>query len=82
MNAGNWHYYCYIQNGMQGENKKAKSGGSKGEEEHIGPGRIDEYQFFLAQDEEALEEGVPEGKAKKKKKRSDRNKSMTFFLSE
>jgi hypothetical protein len=67
---------------MQGENKKAKSRGSKGEEGHIGPGRIDEYKFFLAQEEEAFEEGVPEGEARKKKKRSDRNKSMTFFLSE
>lgn len=82
LNTGNWHYYCSTQNRMQGENKKAKSRGSKGDEEHIGPGRIDEYKFFLAQDEEALEQGVPEGKAKKKKKRSDRNKSMTFFLSE
>jgi hypothetical protein len=70
---------------MQGENKKAKSRGSKGEKEHLGPGRperIDEYNFFLTQDEEVLEEGVPEGKAKKKKKINDRNKSMTFFLSE
>jgi hypothetical protein len=83
MNDGNWHYYCYIQDSMQGEKKKAKSRGSKGEKWQLGPGRpdrIDEYNFFLAQ-EEALEEGVPEGKAKKTK-RNDRNKSMTFFLSE
>jgi hypothetical protein len=71
---------------MQGEKKKAKSRGSKGEKGQLGPGRpdrpdrIDEYNFFLAQ-EEALEEDVPEGKAKKKKM-NDRNKSMTFFLSE
>jgi hypothetical protein len=67
---------------MQGEKKKAKSRGSKGEKGHLGPGRpdrIDEYNFFLAQ-EEALKD-VPEGKAKKKKM-NDRNKSMTFFLSE
>lgn len=67
---------------MQGENKKAESRGSKGEQEHPGPGRIDEYNFFLAPNEEAVEEGVPERKAKKKKKRNDPNKSMTFFLSE
>jgi hypothetical protein len=68
---------------MQGEKKKANSRGSKGEKGHLGPGqpdRIDEYNFFLAQ-EEALEEDVPEGKAKKNKM-NDRNKSMTFFLSE
>ncbi len=84
MNNGNWHCYCYIQDRMQGENKKAKSRGSKGEKEHLGPGRpdrIDEYNFFLAPNEEAVEEGVPEGKVKKKKW-DDRNKSMTFFLSE
>jgi len=52
---------------MQGEKKKAKSRGSKGEKEHLGPGRIDEYNFFLAQDEEAMEEAVPEEKAKKGK---------------
>ena len=73
---------------MQGENKKAKSHGSKGGKEHLGrglpdrPDRIDEYNFFLASNEEALEEGVPERKAKKKKKMNDPNKSMTFFLSE
>ena len=70
---------------MQGEKKKDKFSGSKGEKGHIGPGRpdrIDEYNFFLAPNEEAVEEGVPEGKAIKKKKMSDRNKSMTFFLSE
>ena len=73
---------------MQGENKKAKSRGSKGEKEHLGPDRPDrpdrigEYNFFLAPNEEAVEEGVPERKAKKKKKRNDPNKSMTFFLSE
>ena len=66
---------------MQGENKEDKSRGGKGEKEPLGPGRIDEYYFFLAPNEEALEEGVPEGKAKKKKW-DDRNKSMTFFLSE
>jgi hypothetical protein len=69
---------------MQGENKKAESRGGKGEKEHLGPGRpdlIDEYNFFLATDEEAIEEGVPERKAKKKKM-NDRNKSMAFFLSE
>ena len=64
---------------MQGENKEDKSRGSKGEKEPLGPGRIDEYYFFLAPNEEALEEGVPEGKAKKKKI-GDRNKSMTFFF--
>jgi hypothetical protein len=67
---------------MQGENKKAESRGSKGEQEHLGPGRIDEYNFFLAPNEEALEEVVPERKTKKKKKMNDPNKSMTFFLSE
>ena len=66
---------------MQGENKEDKSRGSKGEKEPLGPGRIDEYYFFLAPNEEAPEEGVPEGKAKKRKI-EDRNKSMTFFLSE
>lgn len=66
---------------MQGENKKEKSRGSKGEKESLGPGRIDEYNFFLTPNEETLEEGVPEGKAKKKKIK-DRNKSMTFFLSD
>ena len=66
---------------MQGENKKAESRDSKGEQEHLGPGRIDEYNFFLAPNEEAVEEGVPEGK-QKKKKMNDPNKSMTFFLSE
>jgi len=68
---------------MQGEKTKAKSRGSKGGKGHPGPGRpdrVDEYNFFLAQ-EEALEEDVPEGKAKRKKW-NDRNKSMTFFLSE
>jgi hypothetical protein len=68
---------------MQGENKKAKSRGGKGEKEPLGPGRpdrIDEYNFFLAPNEEAMEEGVPEGKAKKKKI-NGLNKSMTFFLS-
>jgi hypothetical protein len=65
---------------MQGENIKAKSRGSKGEKEHLGPGRIDEYDFFMDQDAEALEKGVPEGKIKKKKM-NDRNKSKTFFLS-
>ena len=65
----------------QWENKKAKSRGSKGGKEHLGPGRIDEYNFFLTPNEETLEEGVPEGKSKKKKIK-DRNKSMTFFLSE
>jgi hypothetical protein len=63
---------------MQGENKKAESHGLKGEKGRLGPDRIDEYNFFLAQ-EEALEEDVPEGKVKKM---NDRNKSMTFFLSE
>ena len=66
---------------MQGESKKDKSRDSKGGNKPLGPGRIDEYNFFLAPNEEALEEGVPEGKAKKKKIK-DRNKSMTFFLSE
>lgn len=69
---------------MEGENTKAKSRGSKGEKERLGPGRpdrIDEYNFFLAPNEEAPEAGVPEGKAKKKKM-NDRNKSMAFFLSE
>ena len=69
---------------MQGENRKAESHGSERGKEHLSPGRpdiIDEYDFFLAPNEEAQEEGVPEGKAKKKKKTNDRNKSMTFFLS-
>lgn len=66
---------------MQEENMKDKSRGSKGGKEPLGPGRIDEYNFFLTPNEETLEEGVPEGKAKKKKIK-DRNKSMTFFLSE
>lgn len=66
---------------MQKENMKDKSRGSKGEKEPLGPGRIDEYIFFLAPNEETLEEGVPEGKAKKKIIK-DRNKSMTFFLLE
>lgn len=69
---------------MQGE-KKTKSLGSQGEREHLGRGllgRIEEYNFFLAPNEEALEEGVPERKAQKKKQRNDPNKSMSFFLSE
>ena len=52
---------------MKGEKKKAKLSGSKGGKEHRGPGQIDEYNFFLAQDEEAIEEAVPEEKAKKRK---------------
>jgi len=66
---------------MQGKNKKSESCGGKGKKEHPDPGRVDEYNFFLAQDEKALEEGIPEGKAKKKAL-NDTNKSMTFFLSE
>ena len=71
---------------MQGENKKAKSRGGKRVKERLGPDRsdrIDEYNFFLARDEEAPGEGVPEGDAiRKKKNKNNRNKSMTFFLSE
>ena len=52
---------------MQGEKKKAKLSGGKGGKEQRGPGQIDEYNFFLAQDEEAIEEAVPEEKAKKRK---------------
>ncbi|MDP3098513.1 MAG: hypothetical protein Q8M86_11225 [Syntrophales bacterium] len=52
---------------MQGENKKDKSRGSKGEKDPLGPGRIDEYNFFLTPNEETLEEGVSEGKSKKRK---------------
>lgn len=68
---------------MPGEAKKTKSGRIKGGMKSLGPDgldRIDEYNFFLAQDGEEAEGGVPEGKAKKKKQ-NDRNKSMTFFLS-
>lgn len=67
---------------MQGENKKTKGRGSQGEKRKRSPGRIDEYNFFLAPNDEAMEEGVPERKAKKKQKMNDQNKSLTFFLSE
>ncbi len=68
---------------MQGENKKAISRGGKGVKERLGPDRIDEYNFFLARDEDAQGEGVPEGEAiRKKKYKNNRNKSRTFFLSE
>lgn len=71
---------------MQGEDEKAKSRGSRGGKERpdLGPEPIDEYNFFLSPNEgaqeEAQEESVPEGKAKKSKM-NDANKSMTFFLS-
>lgn len=69
---------------MQGENKKTKSGGSKGENEKRSPGRIDEYKFFLAQDEEDSEDKVSEVKTKIKsrKKKNGLSGSMNFFLSE
>ena len=65
---------------MQWENKKAKSRGSKGGKEHLGPGRIDEYNFFLTPNEETLEEGVPEGKSKKENKGPEQEHDL--FLSE
>jgi hypothetical protein len=61
---------------MQEESRKAESRGGKGEEERLGSGRsngpdrsnrIDEYNFFIARDEETQEEGVPEEKAKKRR---------------
>ena len=52
---------------MQEESKKAESQVSKGKEERLGPGGIDEYKFFMAQDEEAVEECIPEEKGKKRK---------------
>jgi hypothetical protein len=66
---------------MKGKNKKAGSRGSKGENEQPDPGRINEYNFFLAQDEKAVGEGVPE-ENEKTKTGNGANKSMTFFLSE
>jgi len=63
---------------MQGENKKDKSSGSKGGKEPLGPGRIDEYIFFLTPNEETLEEGVPEGKAKKKKNKGPEQEHDLF----
>jgi len=67
VNNGNWHRYCYVQDRMQGGNKKAKSRSSKRGKGRPGrPSLIDEYNFFLAPNEEAPEEGVPEGNAKKK----------------
>lgn len=52
---------------MQGEKKKAKSLGSREKEEHRDPKKIDEYHFFLAQDDEVSEEAVPKEKVKKGK---------------
>lgn len=52
---------------MQEESKKTEPRGIKGEEVRFVPGGVDEYNFFMAQDEEAVEEFVPEEKEKKRK---------------
>jgi len=52
---------------MQEESKKTEPRGIKREKDRLVPGGIDEYNFFMAQDEEAVEECVSEEKEKKRK---------------
>jgi hypothetical protein len=54
---------------------------SKGRKTDLTHGRVHEYDFFLAQDEEETAEVLPETETLKRKKVRDRNKSMAFFLS-
>lgn len=51
----------------QKDKKKAKSPERKGEKEKRGPGRIEEYNFFVVQGGEDADEAVPEGQEKKRK---------------
>jgi hypothetical protein len=71
---------------MEGEKKQDNSRGSKERNADIVPGRIHEHDFFLTQDEEGAGRVVPEAEIEKPpeagKGKKDRNKSMTFFLSE
>ena len=71
---------------MEGEQKQDNLRGSKGRNADIAPGRIHEYDFFLTQDEDGAGKVVPEAEPEKRaeagKRKKDRNKSITFFLSE
>jgi hypothetical protein len=71
---------------MEGEKKKNHSRGGKERNAGIAPCRIHEYDFFLTQDEEVgAGKSVPAEAEKRPETgegEKERNKSITFFLSE
>jgi hypothetical protein len=71
---------------MEGEKKQNHSRGNQRKNADIAPGRIHEYVFFLTQDQEGAGKSVPVAEVEKRPKtgegNKDRNKSITFFLSE
>jgi len=68
---------------MAGEKRQGNAQGSEGREANLNPDRIQEYDFFVTPDGGETSEGTPGGRREKtKKKKSGRNKSTTFFLSD
>jgi hypothetical protein len=67
---------------MEGEKRKGDSQGCKGREANLNPDRILEYDFFVTQDGGETPEATPADRREKTKKKSGRNNSTTFFLSD
>jgi hypothetical protein len=67
---------------MEGEKQTENSQGSKGREANPNPDRIQEYDFFVTHEGSERSEANPDDRREKKRKKSGRNKSTTFFLSD
>jgi hypothetical protein len=67
---------------MDGEKQKGNSQGGKGREADLNPDGIQEYDFFVAPDGGERMNANPDDRREKTKKKSGRNRSTTFFLSD
>ena len=67
---------------MEGEQGKGKTQGYQGKGTDLGPDLVREYDFFVTPDGTESAEATPVKRREREKKRSGRNKSTTFFLSD
>ncbi len=67
---------------MKGEKRKGNSQSRKEGEANLKRHRIQEYDFFVTPDGGDRPEVIPADHTEKAKKKSGRNKSTTFFLSD
>ncbi len=67
---------------MGGEKKRAGSTGEKGKKESANSTPIQEYDFFVMRDGGEAEESSSADQSVKAKRKSGRNKSASFFISD
>jgi hypothetical protein len=67
---------------MEGERKRIYSRSGKGKKANLDPGPIQEYDFFVTQDEIEVEDTSETDRTTQVKKKCGRKKGTTFFVSD